>query len=103
MGTRLVWRRAKVSVLAINGQGGLFDVNEPLRSASPPPGLRITALDVSRLLQGKTVSGTRGSIVFAAAPFSADVQFGRGANPGILRNPPQGGVLTRRPPTRAPA
>ena len=46
-----------------------------------PSGLTAADLDLAALVAGRTVTGTKGSIVFAAAPYQADVQLARTAEP----------------------
>jgi two-component system sensor histidine kinase BaeS len=87
------------AVLAVGPGGRVFDVDRPGKPPPPlPSGLSVADLKTATLLQGKTVSGTKGSIVYAAAPFKADVLVGSGAN-AQTANLTQAVILTRRPPT----
>jgi signal transduction histidine kinase len=64
-----------------------------------PSGLAQNDLQPKALLAGQTVSGTKGSIVYAAAPFRADVRVGPNNRSVLMANLAQAVILTRRPPT----
>jgi two-component system sensor histidine kinase BaeS len=87
------------AVLALGPAGRVFDVDRPGKPPPPlPSGLSVADLKTAALLQGQTVSGTKGPIVYAVAPFKADVLIGSGAN-AQTANLTQAVILTRRPPT----
>ena len=87
-------------MVAIGPQGRLIDVANPAQPVSLPSGLTEADLDTSALVAGKTVSGRRGSIVFAAAPYQAEVEIPRAAGrPAATLDLTQAVILTRRPPT----
>jgi signal transduction histidine kinase len=87
------------AVLAIGDAGRLFDIDTPLRPPVLPKGLVQADVNTLQLLAGQVVSGTKGPIVYAAAPFRADVVVGSGSNAKLVRNLAQVVILTRRPPT----
>jgi signal transduction histidine kinase len=90
----------QAAVIAIGPDGGLIDVANPAQPVSLPSGLTTADLDVAALTAGKTVTGTKGSIVFAAAPYQAEVQIPRTlGRPAIVANLTQAVILTRSPPT----
>jgi signal transduction histidine kinase len=90
----------QAAVVAIGPQGRLIDVANPAQPVSLPSGLTEADLDTSALVAGKTVSGRRGSIVFAAAPYQAEVEIPRAAGrPAATLDLTQAVILTRRPPT----
>jgi two-component system sensor histidine kinase BaeS len=82
----------------VSDAGRVFDIDTPARPPVLPSGLAVADIDPQALLAGRTVSGTRGSIVFAAAPFRADVMVTR-SQPVLVRNLAQAVILTQRPPT----
>ena len=86
------------SVLALSDGGRLFDIDTPAQTPVLPSGLVAADLDTQALLAGRTTSGTKGAIVYAAAPFRADVIVAR-ANPPLVHNLTQAVILTQRPPT----
>ena len=82
------------AVYAIGPDGRIFDVDAPAATPTLPSGLTIGDVDPQELLEDRTVSGTKGSIVYAVAPFRADVVVA-----GRTVNLTEIVVLTRRPPT----
>jgi two-component system sensor histidine kinase BaeS len=92
------------AVVAVDDQGRLFDIDAPNRPALLPSGLTEADLHPQGLLAGQTQSGTRGSIVYAGAPFRADVivtlRDGLGQpSPRLVTNLAQVVILTQKPPT----
>jgi signal transduction histidine kinase len=89
------------AVLAVNDGGQLFDIDTPraLRPPTLPSGLTVSDLNPQTLLAGQEVSGTKGAIVYAAAPFRADVIVGTGVRARLVANLAQVVILTARPPT----
>jgi signal transduction histidine kinase len=87
------------AVLAIGNGGQIFDIDTPLRLPVLPRGLVQADLNTTTLLAGQAVSGTKGPIVYAAAPFRADVVVGSGTGARLMPNLAQVVILTRRPPT----
>jgi two-component system sensor histidine kinase BaeS len=83
------------SILAVGPGGRMFDIDRPLQPPPLPGGLQPSDLSTTDLLQGRTVSGRRGSIVYAAAPFKTDVIVAGRLVPGLT----QAVILTRHPPT----
>jgi signal transduction histidine kinase len=81
------------TLVAIGPAGRIFDIDRPRQPATLPGNLQSADLSAADLLQGRTVSGRRGSIVFAAAPFKADVRVGTTPVRGLT----QVVVLTRHP------
>jgi signal transduction histidine kinase len=77
----------------------VFDIDTPLRAPALPSGLTVSDLDPQALLAGRAASGTKGAIVYAAAPFRADVLVGTGARARLVNNLTQVVILTARPPT----
>ncbi len=72
-------------VLIISPSGQLVDVDKPRTPAALPGGLRAADLHVALLLQGQVVSGIKGSVVYAAAPYRDQGQAGdrhHDAHPG---------------------
>ncbi len=82
------------AVLAVRENGTLFDPANPGQAPVLPSGLHRADLDTSALLAGQTTSGVRGSLVYAAVPYRAEVQIA-----GAPRSVQLAVVLTRRPPT----
>jgi two-component system sensor histidine kinase BaeS len=74
--------------------GALFDPTTPRSAVSLPTGLRASDLQPERLLAKHIVSGSHGSLVYAAAPYTARIQIA-----GAPRDVVQAVVLTRRPPS----
>jgi two-component system OmpR family sensor kinase len=90
----------QAAVIAIGPEGGLIDVANPAQPVTLPSGLSTADLDPSALLAGRTVTGTKGSIVFAAAPYKAEVQIPRTAGrAAVVLDLTQAVILTRRLPT----
>ncbi|HLY84532.1 MAG TPA: HAMP domain-containing sensor histidine kinase [Acidimicrobiales bacterium] len=87
------------AVLAVNADGQVFDIDTPLQPLVLPSGLVQADLRPTLLLAGQTVSGRKGAIVYAAAPYRADVIVGSGARARLVANLTQVVVLTRRTPT----
>ncbi len=88
------------AVVGVGPGGGLMDVANPAQPVTLPSGLTASDIRPATLLAGKPVTGTKGSIVYAAAPFTANVQFNRGAGRGpVVVDLHQAVILTRRPPT----
>src|SRR5579875_2285740 len=56
--------------------GTLFQPAAPRQAPALPAGLRAADLDPTALSQDETVSGRAGSVVFAAVPFSTEIQLG---------------------------
>ncbi|MDQ1426953.1 MAG: two-component system, OmpR family, sensor kinase [Acidimicrobiaceae bacterium] len=79
-------------VLVVAPGGQLIDVNQPRKAAALPAGLTADALHPDRLLQGQVVSGTRGQVVYAAAPYQSKLNA-KGADLTQVV------VLTRNPAT----
>ena len=63
-------------VLVVGPAGRLIDVGPPVRTAVLPAGLKAAALHPDQLLAGHVVSGTKGALVYAAAPYQAKVTLG---------------------------
>jgi signal transduction histidine kinase len=90
----------QAAVIAIGPAGRLIDVANPAQPVSLPSGLTAADLNLSALEAGRTVSGTKGSIVFAVAPYKAEVQIPRtAARPAAVADLTQAVILTRRLPT----
>jgi two-component system sensor histidine kinase BaeS len=90
----------QAAVIAIGPGGRLLDVANPAQPVTLPNGLTVNDIKPATLLAGKPVVGTKGPIVFAAAPFKANVQFSRAdGRPPLVLNLTQAVILTRRPPT----
>jgi signal transduction histidine kinase len=87
------------AVLAVSDGGRVYDIDTPLRVPVLPKGLAESDLNTAQLLAGQAVSGTKGAIVYAAAPYRADVVVGSGAGARLVPNLTQVVILTRRPPT----
>jgi signal transduction histidine kinase len=87
------------AVLAVGDNGRLFDIDTPFLTPVLPSGLAMRDLNPAALLAGQTVAGTKGSIVYAAAPFRADVRVGPNSRSVLMANLAQAVILTRRPPT----
>jgi signal transduction histidine kinase len=87
------------AVLAVGDGGRLFGIDTPLLPPVLPKGLVQADLNTPQLLAGHVVSGTKGPIVYAAAPFRADVVVGSGSRARLVPNLAQVVILTRRPPT----
>ena len=83
------------AIVAVGPGGRLFDIDRPLQVPPLPGGLLASDLSTADLLAGRAVSGRRGSIVYAAAPFKADVIVAGRLVPALT----QAVILTRRPPT----
>ncbi|MDP9073629.1 MAG: HAMP domain-containing histidine kinase, partial [Actinomycetota bacterium] len=80
-------------VLVIGANGRLIDLGPPARTAVLPAGLKATSLHPDRLLAGQVVSGTKGSLVYAAAPYQSKLTLGaRQGDPTVT----QVVVLTRQ-------
>jgi two-component system sensor histidine kinase BaeS len=87
------------AVVAVGDNGRVFDVDRPLQPPPPlPSGLNVADLRPAYLLAGHTVSGRKGAIVYAVAPFKAEVLIGSGPSAQTM-NLTQAVILTRRPPT----
>jgi signal transduction histidine kinase len=85
-------RVAGSTVLAVDDQGQLFNV--PLKGTlTLPAGLRAEDLNGPALAQLKTVSGSRGGLVYAAVPYRTQVQI-----LGAPRDVVLVAVLTAHPP-----
>lgn len=82
-------------ILVVTPAGKLIDVNQPRLAAVLPAGLSAGALHPDRLLAGQVVSGSRGQIVFAAAPYQSKLNVAKGLTPDVT----QVVVLTRNPDT----
>ncbi|MBV9661842.1 MAG: HAMP domain-containing histidine kinase [Acidimicrobiales bacterium] len=85
------------AVLAVRPDGALFDPSAKRPLAAPPtlPGrLSPSDIDVAALVKLQTVSGTKGTVVFAAVPYQAQLQVG-----DVSRSLVQVVVLTRQPPS----
>jgi signal transduction histidine kinase len=82
------------AVVAIGPQGRLFDPVNIRQAVQLPTGLTRADLDLPALRQLHAVSGEKGRLVFAAAPYrvSLDVR-------GVEENVIEVVVLSRRPPT----
>lgn len=65
-------------VLIVLPGGRLIGIRQPRQAASLPSGLKAADLHTGELLHGQEVSGTHGSIVFAAAPYQSEVSVGKG-------------------------
>jgi two-component system sensor histidine kinase BaeS len=88
------------AVVAVAPGGRLFDVGRPMQAVLLPSGLGVSDLKPASLLAGQTTSGIKGSIVWAAAPYRADIQVGpTPATSVLMHNLTQAVILTRRPPT----
>jgi signal transduction histidine kinase len=74
--------------------GGLFQPAAPRQAPALPAGLKAADLDPPALAQDETVSGKAGSVIFAAVPFSTEIQLG-----GAPRQVTLVIVLSRRPPS----
>lgn len=83
------------AVLALRPvNGGLFDPVAPRATPTLPSGVTVGDLRPAALVQGETVDGLVGGLVFAAFPFTAEVQIAGAARQVTLVI-----VLTRRPPS----
>jgi signal transduction histidine kinase len=90
------------TVVAITPGGVFFNPAPPVRadgraaSLAPifPSGLNKSDLQPTALLAGSTVSGSRDGLVYAAVPYTAEVQVR-----GVPRDVVQVVILTRRPPS----
>ena len=82
-------------VLIVTPAGTLVDIGQPRKAAVLPSGLRPADLHPGELLAGHSVSGSRGGVVYAAAPYQANVNLARGVAVPLT----QVVVLTRRPDT----
>jgi two-component system, OmpR family, sensor kinase len=82
------------AVVAVTPQGVFIDPARPRVKVTLPSGLSPADLRPTALLAGSTVSGTRHGLVFAAAPYTAQLQVG-----SVARDVVQVVVLTRRPPS----
>ncbi len=90
----------QAAVIAIGPDGRLIDVANPAQPVVLPSGLTVADLDPAALVAGRTVTGTKGSIVFAAAPYQAEVQLPRTAErAATVLTLTQAVILTRSPPT----
>jgi two-component system sensor histidine kinase BaeS len=74
--------------------GALFDPLTPRSPVALPSGLSASDLQPQQLLAKRTVSGSHGNLVYAAAPYTARIQI-----LGAPRDVVQAVVLTRRPPS----
>ena len=81
------------AVLVLRPDGAFLDPATPRVRLTLPSGLTSADLDPSALLALKTVSGTKGGLVYAAAPYRAPVQI-----LGEPRDVVQVVILTSRPP-----
>ena len=83
------------AVVAVDGAGVLYDPTSPHpRPAALPTGLSAADIRPLDLLAGRSVSGRKGQLVYAAVPYAATVQVA-----GTRRSELQVVVLVRRPPT----
>jgi signal transduction histidine kinase len=91
---RAPFRNENDVVLIVTPAGKLVDVEQPRRAAGLPAGLSAADLHIDQLLLGQVVSGAKGSVVFAAAPYRAPVKLVAGTTTLT-----QVVVLTRSPDT----
>jgi len=82
------------AVVVVLPRGTFLNIPVTRGTATLPSGLTASDLDPTQLLQGMTVSGTKGGLVYAAVPYRADVQIGT-----VARDVEQVVILTRRPPS----
>ena len=83
------------AVVVVSSSGQLFNADAPRTALALPSGLSASTLQPSALLQDRTVSGITSGLVYAAAPFRAELQIPAVGTPTVT----QAVVLTRRPPT----
>jgi signal transduction histidine kinase len=81
------------AVVAVRPNGEFFDPARPRYAPKLPSGLKRADLDPAALLRLSTVSGSKGGVVFAAAPYEASVQID-----GAPHDVVQVVILTQRPP-----
>lgn len=82
------------AIVAVGPEGRIFDVLTPRRQVVLPSGLDAPDLHTDALLAGRPVSGVKGQVVYAAAPFQAPARVG-----GVVTDLTQVVILTRRPST----
>ncbi len=82
------------TVVAVRPDGELFDPITPRARLDLPAGLTAADLQPAALLRLQTVSGQKGGVAFAAAPYRADIQI-LGTNRQVV----QVVVLTRQEPS----
>ncbi len=87
------------AVLAVNAGGQVFDIDTPFQPPPLPSGLTQADIQPAMLLAGQTVSGRKGAILYAAAPFRSDVVVGSGLRARLVPNLTAVVILTARPPT----
>jgi signal transduction histidine kinase len=81
------------AVVAVTPRGAFINAATPRVPVTLPNGLTPADLRPTALLAGSTVSGTKGGLVYAAVPYTAQLQVG-----AVARDVVQVVVLTRRPP-----
>ncbi len=87
------------AVLVVTAEGEFVDPTHPNATPVLPNGLTASQISPDVLLAGQTITGTQGSVVYAAVPFIAPVAYKRAGHP-TFSGPATGVViLTRRPPT----
>jgi len=82
-------------LLIVTKTGQLVDLNRGLKAATLPAGLRASELHTGQLLSGREVSGSHGTTIFAAAPFTSTFTLAKGDAPTVT----QVVILTRSPDT----
>ena len=87
------------AVLVVTPSGRFVDPSAPLRAPVLPSGLRAAQLDPVALLDGQTVTGSAGGVVWAAAPFVAPVRFTSPRTGTVSGDATEVVILTRSPPT----
>ncbi|MHB1535634.1 MAG: sensor histidine kinase [Acidimicrobiales bacterium] len=82
------------AVLAITSAGRLIDPATPVQHPTLPRGITRAELDIAALQAGQSVSGSHGSVVYAAVPDRTEVQIGSVPRQVLLVV-----ILTRQGPT----
>lgn len=80
------------TVVGVRADGQLYGLAPQSAAAHLPAGLREGDVSASALFALRTVSGARGTLVYAAVPFVADIRIGK-----VNRQVVAAVVLTRRP------
>jgi two-component system sensor histidine kinase BaeS len=86
------------SVVAVRPDGVLYDPANPRQAVVLPSGLSSGDLNSATLLAGAAVSGRSGGVVYAAVPYSTQIQVA-----GVTRNVVLAVILTRAAPGILPS